>query len=423
MPTWVWIVIAVVVVLAIALGTGPCPVARRRRISLRDARAGEAGGRAAAGEGRVPGRRFDLVLVGQPAVHRRGPPTGTEVDGAAGGRRRRGGAARFRDPADRRRDPARGHRSTAEPPPMASRRSVRAARPPSTPRSPTALAARPRPARSTPSDRRGPAPAPSGSSPAAGRLNRLRGRLSRSQNVVRAESLLGPARRRDPRRGLLDRRRGHPAAGRPRRRGGRGDHRRSCAPRSRRRGAVTAPEARALLRRVLIEAVGPDDGPRRCGRCRTTAGRRCVLVVGVNGTGKTTTTGKLARVLVADGRHVVLGAADTFRAAAADQLATWGERAGARRRPGGAGHRPGGGRVRRGQARHRRRRGRRADRHRRPAAHQDRPDGRARQGQAGRREAGGGRRGVARAGRHHRARTAWCRRPCSPTSSTSPASC
>jgi fused signal recognition particle receptor len=54
-----------------------------------------------------------------------------------------------------------------------------------------------------------------------------------------------------------------------------------------------------------------------------------VLVVGVNGTGKTTTTGKLARVLVAGGRHVVLGAADTFRAAAAEQLATWGERAGA----------------------------------------------------------------------------------------------
>src|SRR5690606_35699144 len=52
------------------------------------------------------------------------------------------------------------------------------------------------------------------------------------------------------------------------------------------------------------------------------------LVVGVNGTGKTTTVGKLARVLVADGRSVVLGAADTFRAAAADQLQTWGERIG-----------------------------------------------------------------------------------------------
>jgi fused signal recognition particle receptor len=53
-----------------------------------------------------------------------------------------------------------------------------------------------------------------------------------------------------------------------------------------------------------------------------------VLVVGVNGTGKTTTTGKLARVLVAEDRDVVLGAADTFRAAAADQLQTWGDRVG-----------------------------------------------------------------------------------------------
>ncbi|PRZ05683.1 signal recognition particle-docking protein FtsY [Isoptericola sp. CG 20/1183] len=53
-----------------------------------------------------------------------------------------------------------------------------------------------------------------------------------------------------------------------------------------------------------------------------------VLVVGVNGTGKTTTVGKLARVLVAEGRTVVLGAADTFRAAAADQLTTWGARVG-----------------------------------------------------------------------------------------------
>jgi fused signal recognition particle receptor len=54
-----------------------------------------------------------------------------------------------------------------------------------------------------------------------------------------------------------------------------------------------------------------------------------LLVVGVNGTGKTTTVGKLARVLVADGRRVVLGAADTFRAAAADQLQSWGARVGA----------------------------------------------------------------------------------------------
>ncbi|RTE49642.1 signal recognition particle-docking protein FtsY [Actinobaculum sp. 352] len=53
-----------------------------------------------------------------------------------------------------------------------------------------------------------------------------------------------------------------------------------------------------------------------------------ILMVGVNGTGKTTTVGKLARVLVAEGKTVLLGAADTFRAAAADQLTTWGERVG-----------------------------------------------------------------------------------------------
>ena len=53
-----------------------------------------------------------------------------------------------------------------------------------------------------------------------------------------------------------------------------------------------------------------------------------VLVVGVNGAGKTTTVGKIARILVAEDRTVALGAADTFRAAAVDQLATWGERVG-----------------------------------------------------------------------------------------------
>jgi fused signal recognition particle receptor len=54
-----------------------------------------------------------------------------------------------------------------------------------------------------------------------------------------------------------------------------------------------------------------------------------VLMVGVNGTGKTTACGKLARAVIAEGRTVLLGAADTFRAAAADQLQTWGNRVGA----------------------------------------------------------------------------------------------
>ncbi|WP_076480760.1 signal recognition particle-docking protein FtsY [Williamsia sterculiae] len=90
----------------------------------------------------------------------------------------------------------------------------------------------------------------------------------------------------------------------------------------------TADDARALFRGVLIDHVMPELD--RSVRALPHAGTPAVLlVVGVNGTGKTTTTGKLARVLVADGRRVLLGAADTFRAAAADQLQTWGERVGA----------------------------------------------------------------------------------------------
>jgi fused signal recognition particle receptor len=93
---------------------------------------------------------------------------------------------------------------------------------------------------------------------------------------------------------------------------------------------VDSPEsARALLRSELVSLVDPTldrslDVARREGKPAV------VLVVGVNGTGKTTTVGKLARVLVAEDKDVVLGAADTFRAAAADQLQTWGERVGVR---------------------------------------------------------------------------------------------
>ena len=99
------------------------------------------------------------------------------------------------------------------------------------------------------------------------------------------------------------------------------------------RGVRTAEQARAALRDVLIEALRPElDRAVRALPHNGADGESVpgvVLVAGVNGTGKTTTTGKLARVLVADGRRVLLGAADTFRAAAVEQLATWGERAGA----------------------------------------------------------------------------------------------
>ncbi|MFI8459667.1 signal recognition particle-docking protein FtsY [Kitasatospora sp. NPDC085464] len=94
-------------------------------------------------------------------------------------------------------------------------------------------------------------------------------------------------------------------------------------------GTRTPSELRGLLREELVELIGKD-ADRGVRSTKHEEGPAVVLVVGVNGVGKTTTTGKLARVLVADGRTVVLGAADTFRAAAADQLQTWGERVGAR---------------------------------------------------------------------------------------------
>src|SRR4051794_35481657 len=91
-------------------------------------------------------------------------------------------------------------------------------------------------------------------------------------------------------------------------------------------GVSDAKTAKAILRSELVKLVDPDLD-------RTLATDRAdqpavVMVVGVNGTGKTTTVGKLARVLVAENKDVLLGAADTFRAAAADQLETWGSRVG-----------------------------------------------------------------------------------------------
>ena len=91
-------------------------------------------------------------------------------------------------------------------------------------------------------------------------------------------------------------------------------------------GKADAAEVRAALREKLIDLVGRDTD-RRLNADKDGANKPSVIImVGVNGTGKTTTAGKLARLFVSEGRRVVMGAADTFRAAAADQLETWGAR-------------------------------------------------------------------------------------------------
>lgn len=171
-----------------------------------------------------------------------------------------------------------------------------------------------------------PAPVLDEIAPVAGRLDRLRGRLANSQNAV-GRGLLGLLGAGDldeesweevedtlliadlgtaVTTSIVDRLRSEMAA----------------------RSVRTEAQARALLREVLIDELQPELD-RSIKALPHNDKPSVLLVVGVNGTGKTTTVGKLARVLVADGRRVVLGAADTFRAAAADQLQAWGRRVGA----------------------------------------------------------------------------------------------
>jgi fused signal recognition particle receptor len=170
------------------------------------------------------------------------------------------------------------------------------------------------------------APAVEEIAPPEGRLERLRGRLSRSQNAI-GRSMLGLLGGGDLDEDswqevedtLLVADLGPTATDSV-----------VSALRSRLASTTvrTEADARSVLREVLISELGP--GLDRTVKALPHAGSPSVLlVVGVNGTGKTTTVGKLARVLVADGRRVVLGAADTFRAAAADQLQTWAARVGA----------------------------------------------------------------------------------------------
>ena len=172
----------------------------------------------------------------------------------------------------------------------------------------------------------GPAPVAEAPPPLAGRMARLRGRLARSQSgfgsvllgLLSRDSLddqsweeiedtliaadIGVA----PSRQLVGELRTQVRV-----QGARGD------------------AVRALLRADLIQAIGADQ--ERSLRISPHGDRPAVvLIVGVNGTGKTSACGKLARALIGEGQSVLLGAADTFRAAAVDQLETWGQRVGAR---------------------------------------------------------------------------------------------
>ena len=162
--------------------------------------------------------------------------------------------------------------------------------------------------------------------PAAGRLGRLRGRLSKSQNVF-GQSVLGMLSAGDLdddaweeiEDTLLMADLGTTITM---------DVVEKLREKIAERGVSSEEEARAMLRETLIEACKPELD--RSIKAMPYEGKPAVIMlVGVNGTGKTTTTGKLARVLVSMGHKVLLGAADTFRAAASDQLETWGRRVGA----------------------------------------------------------------------------------------------
>ena len=91
---------------------------------------------------------------------------------------------------------------------------------------------------------------------------------------------------------------------------------------AKRTGALSSQDVRALLRRLLEEALAGSAAP-----LELVAKPSVMLMLGVNGAGKTTSTGKLAASLVAEGKSVLLAAADTFRAAAVEQLEEWGRRA------------------------------------------------------------------------------------------------
>jgi fused signal recognition particle receptor len=282
----IWVSVAVAVALLIALAVGLVLV-RRRRISLAEREEAESA--------------EETDTAKPPPRYRAGGPIGFSSGG---------GGPPSAPPRPEPRDAASAPEAPPAPPPKAPAEPPPAAPPEPAPEAPAAPAEE--------------------IEPTTGRLERLRGRLSRSRSAL-GQSLLGllgagdldedswtdvedtliladlgaPATTE-----IVEQLRGELAS----------------------RGVRTAEQARAALRDVLVEALRPDLDRSVRALPHTVDGSSTpgvVLVAGVNGTGKTTTTGKLARVLVADGRRVLLGAADTFRAAAVDQLETWGHRAGA----------------------------------------------------------------------------------------------
>ncbi|GHF14058.1 signal recognition particle receptor FtsY [Amycolatopsis deserti] len=308
---WFWIILVVVVLLAILLITG-LVFARRRRISLTEAeperetkppRGGnyQAGGGIALAPG---GQRTETV---EPPEHPAGERT--EVDGQPG----------VGDDASVPRDsPRRGIVDVGLPEAEAPAPETEV---PATPAAPEVPAAR-EPEKA--------AVAVEEPEPVSGRIERLRGRLSKSRSMF-GQSLLGLLGAgdldedswQDVEDTLLMADLGAATTT---------EIVETLRTELTARAVRTSAEARTVLKTVLTNALHPD-WDRSVRALAHTVDRAkqpaVVLVAGVNGTGKTTTTGKLARVLVAQGSEVLLGAADTFRAAAADQLQTWSERVGA----------------------------------------------------------------------------------------------
>ncbi|MEW2502202.1 signal recognition particle-docking protein FtsY [Amycolatopsis sp. CA-161197] len=301
--TWFWIVIVAVVVLVAVLVSGLL-IARRRRISLEQTRKVEekpkgGGYTASGGITFAPGGEAEAVAAPEPVPAEHPVEDRPEVDGQP---------AVGDDAAVPRDSDQRTMRDVKLPEPEAE--------------APAAVEGTVEPIE--------PVLPIEEIDPATGRLERLRGRLSKSRSMF-GQSLLGLLGAgdldedswQDVEDSLLVADLGAATTT-------------QIVERLRdelsRRAVRTPAEAREVLREVLTASLSTDGIRAVRALPHEVDGQKqpaVVLVAGVNGTGKTTTTGKLARVLVSQGSTVVLGAADTFRAAAADQLQTWGDRVGA----------------------------------------------------------------------------------------------